>query len=99
MIRYVVGGPAKQRGAAPTSQVGRFETEVSTRHANLDVLMDMSGMWIDRVRRAKPMHEIVLDMDSSASETYGVQEGSAYNSADDRRSVLEPVVARYRHGS
>ena len=73
------------------------------------------------------MGEILLDMDSSVSETYGRQEGSAYNghfsctcnhplfcfnqfgalerallrngnvhSAEGWRSVLEPVVARYR---
>ncbi len=36
-------------------------------------------MWIDRVRQRKPMDTIILDMDSSVSETYGQQEGSAYN--------------------
>src|SRR5208283_1578526 len=87
----------------------------------------LSGMWIDSVRERKPIHEVILDMDSSVSETYGEQEGSAYNghfgctcyhplfcfnqfgdlerallrngnvaSAHDWRSVLEPVVARYR---
>ena len=128
-MRHVVGGRAKTRHAASTSQMGRFETEVLTQPANLDALVELSGQWIDRVRQRKPMDEIILDMDSSVSETYGRQEGSAYNghfsctcyhplfcfnqfgdleramlrngnvhSAEDWRSVLEPVVARYRNG-
>ncbi len=128
-MRHVVGGRAKTRHAASTSQMGRFETEVLTQPANLDALVELSGQWIDRVRQRKPTDEIILDMDSSVSETYGQQEGSAYNghfsctcyhplfcfnqfgdlermmlrngnvhSADDWRSVLEPVVARYRDG-
>jgi hypothetical protein len=79
------------------------------------------------VQQRRPIDRIVLDLDSSVSETHGQQEGSAYNgyfectcyhplfcfnpfgdlerallrngnvaSADDWRSVLEPVVARYR---
>ncbi len=127
-MRHVVGGRAKERNAASTSQMSRFETAVLTRRENLEALMDLSGKWIDRLRQRKPKREIILDMDSSVSETYGRQEGSAYNghfrcscyhplfcfnqfgdlerailregnvhSADDWRSVLEPVVARYRN--
>jgi hypothetical protein len=125
-MRYVVGR-AKDRDAASTSQMGRFETEVLTQSENLAVLKDLSGRWIDTVHRRKSIHEIILDLDSSVSETYGRQEGSAYNgyfgcecyhplfcfnqfgdleramlrngnvaSADDWRSVLEPIIARYR---
>jgi hypothetical protein len=36
-------------------------------------------MWIDRLREHRAMRELVLDMDSSVSETHGQQEGSAYN--------------------
>ncbi len=128
-MRHVIGGRAKERNAASTSQMGRFETDVLTQAENLDALMDLSGKWIDRLRQRKPIREIVLDMDSSVSETYGQQEGSAYNghfgctcyhplfcfnqfgdlelamlrsgnvhSADDWRSLMEPVVARYREG-
>ena len=125
-MRYVVGR-AKDRDAASTSQMGRFETEVLTQSENLAVLKDLSGRWIDTVHRRKSIHEIILDLDSSVSETYGRQEGSAYNgyfgcecyhplfcfnqfgdleramlrngnvaSADDWRSVLEPIIERYR---
>lgn len=126
-MRHVVGGRAKERNAASTSQMGRFETAVLTQRNNLQALMDLSGRWIDHLQQRKPLREIVLDLDSSESETYGQQEGSAYNgyfrcrcyhplfcfnqfgdleramlcngnvhSADDWRSLLEPVVARYR---
>jgi hypothetical protein len=40
---------------------------------------DLSGTWIDRVHARKPQTTIVLDMDSSVSETHGAQEGRAYN--------------------
>jgi len=107
--------------------MGRFETAVLTQPKNLSALTDLPGRWIDAVHKRKPVREIILDMDSSVSETYGEQEGSAYNghfgctcchplfcfnqfddleraflragnvaSTDDWRSVLEPIVARYR---
>jgi len=78
-MRHVVGGRARHRQAASTSQMGRFETAVLTQPDNVAVLMNLSGMWIDRLRERKPIREIILDMDSSVSETYGEQEGSAYN--------------------
>ena len=78
-MRYVVGGRATERTAASTSQMGRFETEVLTQPANLAELANLSGKWIDRLRERRPMRELILDMDSSVSETHGQQEGSAYN--------------------
>ena len=41
--------------------------------------MDLSGGWIDTVHQRKPIREIILDMDSSVSETYGKQEGWVYS--------------------
>ena len=41
--------------------------------------MDLPGEWIDRAHRHRKLTRIVLDMDSSVSETYGHQQGSAYN--------------------
>jgi hypothetical protein len=128
-MRAVVGRRGLDRAAASTSQMGRFETGWLTGQSNLAALADLSGAWIDRVHARRPQTSIVLDMDSSVSETHGAQEGSAYNghfvctcyhplfvfnqfgdlercalrpgnvhSADGWREVLEPVVARYRHG-
>jgi hypothetical protein len=78
-IRQVVGGRAKERTAASTSLMGRFETEILTQPQNLELLMNLTGMWVDRVKERKPLKTITLDMDSSVSPTYGNQEGSAYN--------------------
>ncbi len=126
-MRQVVGGRAKERAAASTSLMGRFETEILTQPDNLKALMNLSGIWVDRVVQREPLKQIILDMDSSVSPTYGHQEGTAYNgyfqctcyhplfcfnqygdmeqaflrngnvhSAYDWRSVLEPIIARYR---
>lgn len=126
-MRHVVGGRAKDATAASASQMSRFETEVLTLPDNLQALMALPGQWVDRVCQRRPMKKLILDMDSSVSETHGHQEGSAYNgyfectcyhplfcfnqdgdveaallrngnvhSADEWRSVLEPVVDRYR---
>jgi hypothetical protein len=78
-MRHVVGGRARERDAASTSQMGRFETDVLTYPDNLKALMDASGEWVDRMRQSKPPTRIVLDMDSSVSPTYGEQEGTRFN--------------------
>ena len=78
-MRQVVGGRANERRAASTSQMGRFETEVLTQPRNLAELTRLSGIWIEELRDRQPMRELILDMDSSVSETYGKQEGTAYN--------------------
>ena len=78
-MRAVVHRSGLDRHAASTSQMGRFETEWLTSEANLATLADLSGAWIDQVHARKPHTTIVLDMDSSVSETHGAQEGSAYN--------------------
>jgi hypothetical protein len=126
-MRQVVGERAKDKTAGSVSQMGRFETEILTQPQNLKVLMNQPGQWVDKVHHRKPIKEIILDMDSSDSPTFGRQEGSAYNghfgytcyhplflfnqfgdlertllrngnvySSADWKSVLEPVVERYR---
>jgi hypothetical protein len=126
-MRWVVGDRAITGVAASASQMGRFETKWLSRPENLAALAALPGQWIDKVHQRRPPRIVVLDMDSSASPTYGEQEGSAYNghfgytcyhplfvfnqlgdvercalrsgnvhSADDWRTVLEPVVIRYR---
>jgi len=66
-MRHVVGGRAKAKRAASTSQMGLYETEVLTQPENLSALTDLSGTWIDVVRQRKPVREIILDMDSSVT--------------------------------
>ena len=78
-MRHVVGGRASQpeKQAASTSEVGRFETGTLSTKRNLTALLNLSGQWVDAVHRRKPLKELILDMDSSVSETYGKQEGMA----------------------
>jgi hypothetical protein len=75
----VVGGRARDSTAASTSEKARFETETLTTKQNLNQLMELSGRWIDRAHQHRKLTRLVLDMDSSVSETYCRQEGSAYN--------------------
>src|ERR1035437_7201979 len=56
-----------------------FETGWLASDINRAALAALSGAWIDRVHARRPQTTIVLDMDSSVSETHGAQEGSAYN--------------------
>jgi hypothetical protein len=59
--------------------MARFETETLTTKENLEFLMDLSGQWIEQAHHHRKLTKLILDMDSSVSETYGHQEGSAYN--------------------
>ena len=83
VLRHVVGGRASQpqKQAASSSEVGRFETEILSERRNLTTLMHLSGEWIDEVHRRQPLDELILDMDSSVSETYGEQEGDGLQRA------------------
>src|SRR5215831_14867323 len=78
-LRTVVGGRAKHNPAASTSEMARFETETLSTKENLMRLMDLSGQCIDQAHRRRKLTRLILDMDSSVSETYGQQQGSAYN--------------------
>ena len=78
-MRWVVGGKSIERQAASTSQMGRFETELLATDENVEALVDMNGVWIDKVHDRHPPKMIILDMDSSGSPTHGEQEGTAHN--------------------
>ena len=74
-MRQVVGWRAREKTAASTSEVARFEIEILSQRSNLKSLQNMAEFWIDRVRQAKPIDKILLDMDSSVSETCGHTNG------------------------
>ncbi|HKB35302.1 MAG TPA: IS1380 family transposase [Gemmataceae bacterium] len=78
-LRAVVGGRATDTTAASTSEMARFETETLSTTKNLQHLMDLPGKWIDQAHRHRKLTKLILDMDSSVSETYGHQQGTAYN--------------------
>jgi hypothetical protein len=52
-VRRVVGGRTKEREAASTSEMSRFETEIVTPRKNLESLMEVPGESIDRVRQRR----------------------------------------------
>jgi Transposase DDE domain group 1 len=78
-MRTIGGGRAKDNTAASTSEMARFETETLSSTNNLKHLMDLPGQWIDQAHRHRKRTKLILDRDSSVSETYGHQEGSASN--------------------
>ena len=78
-MRTIVDSRGLMRNAASTSEMGRFETEWLTSAVNFATLVDLPGVWIDRVHAYRPPKLIILDMDSSESPAHGNQEGSAYN--------------------
>jgi hypothetical protein len=78
-MRHVAGDRARLSTTASTSQMGRFETDLLTQGGNLQALIKMPGQWIEQASQRRPVEATIFDLDSSVSETYGHQEGSAYN--------------------
>ncbi|MHC4596400.1 MAG: transposase [Planctomycetota bacterium] len=66
-MRHIAGGRAIERSAASTSAMGRFETEILTQSKSLELLMNLTGEWIDRVHQRKSLKQIILD-----GENYGL---------------------------
>ena len=76
----VIGSPKLwDRGAALTSTLHWFETELLTRAENLVGLTAVNRELLTRAALATRADRVVLDMDSSESPVHGAQEGSAYN--------------------
>ena len=67
------------RGAALTSTLHWFETELLTHEENLVGLRTMNREVLAQAEIATRVDRIVLDIDSSESPVHGAQEGSAYN--------------------
>ena len=89
-MRWIVGGKAIERQAASTSQMGRFETELLATDENVEALVDMNGVWIDKVHDRHPPKMIILDMDSSVSPTHG-------DKREQRTMVTSAVPATIRY--
>jgi len=68
-----------ERGAALTSRLQSFETEVLTQAANLAGLAALNRELVARGEAIDSPERIVLDMDSTEIPVYGEQEQSAYN--------------------
>src|ERR1017187_6745848 len=67
------------RGAALTSSLHWFETELLTKEENLIGLMALNRETLGQAECFDSSDRVVLDMDSSESPVHGEQEGSAYN--------------------
>jgi hypothetical protein len=67
------------RGAAPTSRLQWFETELLTQEKNLAWLAAINRELIGRAETIESPPRVVLDMDSAEIPVYGQQEQSAYN--------------------
>src|SRR5208337_2870141 len=68
-----------ERGAALTSRLQSFETEVLAQEENLAGLAALNRELIARAEAIDSPRRIVLDMDSTEVPVFGQQEQSAYN--------------------
>ena len=76
----LIGSPKLwDQGAALTSTLHWFETDLLTREENLIGLMAVNREVLAQAQRPTRTDCIVLDMDSSESPVHGAQEGSTYN--------------------
>ena len=69
-----------ERGAALTSRLQSFETEVLTQEENLAGLAALNRELIAKAEAIDSIRRVVLDMDSTEVPVYGEQERSAYKS-------------------
>lgn len=65
----MIGGRGRDHQATSTSQMGCFETEILTTTKNRKSLMDLSGMWIDRIGQHRSFDKLILDLDRPVIET------------------------------
>jgi len=68
-----------ERGAALTSRLQSFETELLADEENLAGLATINRELIGRAEAIDSRQRVVLDMDSTEIPVHGQQEGSAYN--------------------
>ncbi len=68
-----------ERGAALTSRLQSFETEVLAQEKNLAGLAALNQELVGKVEAIDSSRRVVLDMDSTEIPVYGEQEQSAYN--------------------
>ena len=68
-----------ERGAALTSRLQSFETELLTQEGNLAGLASINRELIAKAETIESPQRVVLDMDSTEIPVHGQQENSAYN--------------------
>jgi hypothetical protein len=78
-FRLIGSRKIRERGAALTSRLQSFETEVLTQEDNLAGLAALNRELVARAEAIASPRRIVLDMDSTEVRVHGRQEHSAYN--------------------
>jgi hypothetical protein len=78
-FRLIGSKKVRERGAALTSRLQSFETEVLTQEENLAGLAALNRGLIAKAEAIDSCRRVVLDMDSTEIPVYGEQEQSAYN--------------------
>jgi len=78
-LRLIGSEKIWDRGAALTSRLQSFETEVLAQDQNLAGLEAINRDLIARTESVDSRERVVLDMDSTEIPVYGQQEESAYN--------------------
>ena len=85
------------RGAALTSTLHGFETEMLASEENLLGLMAVNRELVAQAEAPDGSDRVVLDMDSTESPVHGQQEGSAYNGHFES-TCYHPLLLFNQHG-
>src|ERR1700722_16828790 len=86
-----------ERGAALTSRLQSFETEVLTQEENLAGLATLNRELVARVEAIASPPRVVLDLDSTEVRVHGRQELSAYNGHFES-TCYHPLLLLHREG-
>jgi hypothetical protein len=78
-FRLIGSKKVRERGAALTSRLQSFETELLTQADNLAGIAALNRELVGRAEAIDSPRRVVLDMDSTEIPVYGQQEQSAYN--------------------
>jgi hypothetical protein len=86
-----------ERGAALTSRLQLFDTEMLTEEEKFAGLMRISRELVGRAEGIDSPQRVVLDMDSTEIPVYGQGEHSAYNGHSDS-TCYHPLLLLNREG-
>ncbi len=95
-LRLIGSRKIWERGAALTSRLQSFETEVLTQEETLAGLAALNRELIAKAEAIDSIRRVVLDMDSTEIPVYGQQEQSAYNGHFE--STCYPLLLFNREG-
>ena len=96
-LRLIGSGKIWDRGAALTSRLQTFETEMLAEEGNFAGLARVNRELIGKAEGIDSPQRVVLDMDSTEIPVYGQQERSAYNGHFESR-CYHPLLLFNREG-